>query len=46
MSVKEGVGYVFYLGIGGVIIGMCWKEGKGENGRMGKRDFLSSEYRR
>lgn len=44
MCMKEGVGYVFYLGLGGVVICRCGKEGKGENGRMGKRDFLLSEY--
>lgn len=37
--VKEVVGYVFYRGLGSVIICMCGKEGKGENGRWEKGIF-------
>lgn len=39
MFIKEVVGYVFYRGLGSVIICMCGKEGKGEDGRWEKGIF-------
>lgn len=39
MFIKEVVGYVFYHGLGSIIICMCGKEGNGENGRWEKGVF-------